>query len=152
MLNYRLLAQFPVAFTSVSITFVLFWIGLFKFTPTEAAGIEPLVRNSPLMSWMYGLFSEQMTSNIIGTSEIITATLLVVALFFPPVGLWASGLSALIFFTTSTFLFTTSGIVEKIDGLWVPSDLGSFLMKDLIALGASLMLIVYYMVILPALP
>jgi uncharacterized membrane protein YkgB len=33
------------------------WIGLLKFTSFEAHGIEPLVANSPLTSWMYGHFS-----------------------------------------------------------------------------------------------
>ena len=34
---------------------VLLLIGVLKFTPGEAAGIQPLVAHSPLMSWMYGL-------------------------------------------------------------------------------------------------
>src|ERR1700746_2814778 len=34
---------------------VLLLIGALKFTPGEAAGIQPLVAHSPLMSWLYGL-------------------------------------------------------------------------------------------------
>lgn len=31
------------------VAIVLLWIGIFKFTPTEAAAIKPLVENHPLM-------------------------------------------------------------------------------------------------------
>ena len=36
---------------------VLIWIGGMKFTAYEAQGIEPLVANSPLMSWAYSILS-----------------------------------------------------------------------------------------------
>jgi hypothetical protein len=36
---------------------VLGWIGGMKFTAYEAAGIQALVASSPLMSWMYKVFS-----------------------------------------------------------------------------------------------
>ena len=55
---------------------VLLLIGVLKFTPGEAAGIQPLVAHSPLMSWMYGLLSVQGVSNVIGTIEIATAALI----------------------------------------------------------------------------
>ena len=45
---------------------VLGWIGAMKFTAYEAEGIKSLVETSPLMSWMYRVFSVQATSNIIG--------------------------------------------------------------------------------------
>ena len=52
---------------------VLGWIGAMKFTAYEAAGIRTLVETSPLMSWMYKVFSLQTTSNIIGVAEITAA-------------------------------------------------------------------------------
>jgi len=55
---------------------VLLLIGALKFTPGEAAGIQPLVARSPLMSWMYGLLSVQGVSNVIGVIEIATAALM----------------------------------------------------------------------------
>jgi len=55
---------------------VLLLIGVLKFTPEEAAGIQPLVAHSPLMSWMYGLLSVQGVSNLIGAIEIATAALM----------------------------------------------------------------------------
>ena len=41
-----------------------------KFTAYEAGAIQPLVASSPLMSWLYAIFSVQATSNLIGVAEI----------------------------------------------------------------------------------
>ncbi|MDA4697911.1 YkgB family protein, partial [Enterobacter hormaechei] len=45
------------------VAIVLLWIGIFKFTPTEAAAIKPLVENHPLMGWLYNILSIQGVSN-----------------------------------------------------------------------------------------
>ncbi len=55
------------------VVLVLLWIGIFKFTPTEAAAIEPLIKNHPLMGWAYNFLSVQMVSNLVGFSEIVVA-------------------------------------------------------------------------------
>jgi uncharacterized membrane protein YkgB len=39
------------------LVFVIAWIGFMKFTAYEAAGIQPLVANSPLMGWVYSILS-----------------------------------------------------------------------------------------------
>src|SRR6185295_2508305 len=57
---------------------VLGWIGAMKFTAYEAEGIKALVATSPLMSWMYKVFSLQATSNIIGVAEITAALLIAI--------------------------------------------------------------------------
>jgi len=36
---------------------VLAWFGVLKFMAYEAQGIQPLVSKSPLMSWLYDVFS-----------------------------------------------------------------------------------------------
>src|SRR5262245_25857183 len=36
---------------------IYFWFGGMKFTAYEAEGLVPLVQNSPLLSWMYDIFS-----------------------------------------------------------------------------------------------
>ena len=36
---------------------VIGWIGMMKFTGYEAQGIEPLVAHSPLMGWMYHIWT-----------------------------------------------------------------------------------------------
>jgi len=62
---------------------VLMLIGLLKFTPPEAAGIQPLVMHSPLMSWMYAVLSVQAVSDVIGFIEIATALLIAARPFSP---------------------------------------------------------------------
>src|SRR5258708_35847526 len=42
---------------------ILLLIGILKFTPAEADGIQPLVAHSPFMSWMYLVVSKQGVSN-----------------------------------------------------------------------------------------
>lgn len=43
--------------TRYGLVVVFAWIGAMKFTAYEANGIQPLVANSPLMSWLYNIFS-----------------------------------------------------------------------------------------------
>jgi uncharacterized membrane protein YkgB len=54
----------------------LLLIGVIKFTAGEAQGIQPLVANSPLMFWLYRIFSLQGVSNLIGVIEIVVALLI----------------------------------------------------------------------------
>jgi Protein of unknown function, DUF417 len=54
----------------------LLLIGALKFTAGEAQGIQPLVANSPLMFWLYRIFSLQGVSNLIGVIEIVVALLI----------------------------------------------------------------------------
>jgi Protein of unknown function, DUF417 len=61
-----------------ALVLVLVWIGLMKFTAYEAGAIQPLVANSPLMFWLYGLFSVQATSNLIGVAEIVAGVLIAI--------------------------------------------------------------------------
>lgn len=49
----------------LSTSLILLWIGIFKFTPTEAEAICSLVENHPFMPWMYDFFSEKTVSGVI---------------------------------------------------------------------------------------
>lgn len=129
-------AGYYVSVTGIAL--LLVWIGAFKFTPTEAEAIKPLVLNSPLMGWLYDVFSVQAVSNIIGTAEILIALLLILSFFRRKFARVAGVLSAVTFLTTLTFLFSTPGAVSKVDGMWVPD---AFLLKDLVSFGVSLMVI-----------
>jgi reactive chlorine resistance protein C len=62
---------------------VLLLIGVLKFTPEEAAGIQPLVADSPPMSWMYVVLSVQGVSDLIGAIEIAIAALIALRPFSP---------------------------------------------------------------------
>lgn len=57
---------------------VIGWIGALKFTTYEAQGIQPLVANSVLMSWLYDIFSVTTFSTLLGVFELAVAVLLAV--------------------------------------------------------------------------
>jgi uncharacterized membrane protein YkgB len=116
---------------------VLLLIGVLKFTPGEAAGIQPLVAHSPLMSWMYGLLSVQGVSNVIGAIEIAIAALIAVRPLSPKAS-FAGSLGAIVtFLLTVSFLFSTPGAAQLNYGFPLLGDAGQFLIKDLVLLGAS---------------
>lgn len=117
---------------------VLLWIGILKFTPSEAMAIKGYVSNSFLMSWLYSLTSVQGVSNIIGIYEIITAILLIASFWNKKMGLIGGYLSAVIFLTTLSFLITTPGIWKVSEGVAVTDF---FVLKDIAFLAVSLQII-----------
>jgi uncharacterized membrane protein YkgB len=117
---------------------ILLWIGLFKFTPTEAKAIKPLVENSPFMSWLYLIGNEQQVSNFIGAFEIITALLLATFPLSKKLSLAGGVLNTIIFLSTLSFMFTTPDSFRTIDGVLIPD---AFILKDLAFLGIGLMVI-----------
>jgi reactive chlorine resistance protein C len=112
--------------------FVLF--GALKFTAAEAAAIKPLVSNSPFMSWLYAFFTDEGVSRIIGTSELVTAALLVVRPISARASAIGSGLAIATFVTTLSFLFSTPGALSAMH----PAH--GFLLKDVVLLGAAVAL------------
>src|SRR6476646_7624962 len=101
---------------------VLVWYGGLKFMNYEAEGIVPLVSESPLMSWVYEIFSVHTFSALLGVFEIVAAVLLAIALFT----------------STISFMFTTPGVFEASQGGFPALSLtGGFLMKDIALLGIS---------------
>ncbi len=123
-----------VLFTSLT----LFWLGLFKFTPTEANSIQWLVSNHFAMAWMLQIWSLQMVSNIIGTIEIIAAICILVAYFVPKYAKLAGILPVGLFIIVVSFLCTTPGIFKQVDGFWVTEF---FIFKDFVLLGSCLMVV-----------
>jgi len=114
---------------------VLLWIGILKFTPSEAKAIQSLVANSWLMSWLYQIFSVQMTSILIGMFEIITAILLIASFRNAKAGRIAGILTIIIFASTLSFLLSTPGIWKMLDGVPVTDF---FLVKDLAFLAVGI--------------
>lgn len=116
---------------------ILLLIGFLKFTPEEAAGIQPLVEHSPLMSWMYAILSVQGVSDLIGAIEIVLAVLLALR----PVSAKASFVGSLgsivTFLLTTSFLFSTPGAIRLSHGFPVLGEAGQFLIKDVALLGVS---------------
>ena len=117
---------------------VIAWIGLLKFTSYEAQGIQPLVANSPFMSWLYQVFSETTFSTILGIIEVTAAVLLAVKPWWPRWSLVGSVMAIGLFVATISFLFTTPGIGEQAAGGFpLLSMTGQFLIKDVALLGIS---------------
>jgi reactive chlorine resistance protein C len=114
------------------LVFLLVVIGSMKFFAFEARGIQPLVAHSPFLSWMYHFLSVQGVSNFFGFAEITTGILIVLRPFSPKASAAGSLAGIFIFLTTLSFLFTTPGALAP------GSDVGGFLMKDLILLGAAI--------------
>lgn len=95
---------------------VLAWIGAMKFTAYEAHGIQPLVANSPFLSWTYQLFSVQAFSYVLGIVEIATALMIAVRPLSAKVAAIRSGIGVVMFLTTISFLFSTPGWEASLGG------------------------------------
>jgi uncharacterized membrane protein YkgB len=91
---------------------VLLLIGVLKFTPEEAGGIQPLVAHSPLISWMYAVLSVQGVSNVIGVIEITIAALIALRPISPNASLVGSLGAVVTFLLTVSFLFSTPDAVH----------------------------------------
>jgi uncharacterized membrane protein YkgB len=118
---------------------VLLWIGGMKFTAYEAEGIRPLVANSPLMGWAYGVMSVGQFSALLGVVEIAIGLLIALRPVWPLGSSVGSGLAAGMFLTTLTFLVTTPGWEQSLGGFPALSAMpGQFLLKDVVLLGAAL--------------
>jgi len=124
--------------TRYAIVLVLVWIGAMKFTAYEAGAIEPLVTNSPLMSWLYAVFSVQATSNLIGVAEIAAGILIAVRPWSAIACVLGSLMAVATFVITLTFLFSTPGWEPSLGGFPALSVApGQFILKDAVLLGAS---------------
>jgi uncharacterized membrane protein YkgB len=126
-----------VGISRYGLVVILLLIGLAKFTPEEAAGIQPLVAHSPFMSWMYSVLSVQKASNIIGMIEIAIALLIGLRPLSPTMSFIGSVGAIATFLLTCSFLFSTPGAIQFGKGLLLLGDTGQFLVKDLVLLGAS---------------
>ena len=124
-------------FIRYGLVLVLGWIGAMKFTTYEAEGIKTLVQTSPLMSWMYKVFSLQATSNIIGIAELTAAALIAIRPLAPKLSAIGSVLAVFTFLTTLTFLFSLPGWEASLGGFPALSGSGGFLLKDAVLLGAA---------------
>ena len=91
------------------------------------------------MSWLYGVLSERGVSNLIGTTELATAVLLLFWRARPELAV-LGGIAGMVVFTlTLSFLVTTPGVWVRVPGfpVPVPGETGAFLIKDLFLLGAA---------------
>ena len=118
---------------------VIAWIGAMKFTAYEANGIQPLVANSPFMSWVYHILSIQLFSKVVGLVEIVIAVMIALRPLSAGVAAVGSGAAAVMFLTTLSFLVSTPGWEPSLGGFPALSVVpGQFLLKDVVLLGAAL--------------
>ena len=117
---------------------VIFWIGAMKFTAYEANGIQPFVANSPFTSWVYRILSLQAFSNFLGIVEIAIAAMIAFRSISANVSAIGSGLAAVMFLTTLSFMISTPGWEPSSGGFPALSIPGQFLLKDLVLLGAAI--------------
>ena len=104
-----------------------------------ASAIQPLVTNSPFMGWVYHVFSARTFSALLGVVEVSTAVMIAMRPFSAKVAAIGSGLAALMFLATLSFLFSTPGWEASLGGFPTLSVVpGQFLVKDLVLLGAAL--------------
>lgn len=118
---------------------VLLWVGLLKFTAYEAEGIQGLVANSPLMSWVYDVMSVRAFAAVLGVIEIVLGVLIALRAVAPKLSAYGSIGAIVMFLITLTFLLTTPGVWQPGYGFPCLSPMpGQFIAKDLIFLGAAL--------------
>ena len=125
--------------TYFALAVIYFWFGGMKFTHYEAQGLVPLVGNSPILGWTYTIFSVDIFSRLLGVLEVAIGVLIVGRLLSPKLSLIGGALSAGLFLTTLSLMFSTPGVIEP--GLGFPAISvapGQFLLKDLGLLAASI--------------
>jgi uncharacterized membrane protein YkgB len=134
----------PFIVIAIGMVVMLFWAGSFKLTAPGAEGIVPLVSNNPFIGWDFKLFGPYVGSDLIGITEWIGGILIVIGFFKPKAGIVGGIIGVLMFFTTSSMLITTPGTLIHVNGMAYMNNLGLFLYKDIINLGASFYLIAYF--------
>ncbi|TKB92897.1 MAG: DUF417 family protein [Nitrospira sp.] len=126
--------------TRYGLVVVFAWIGAMKFTAYEASGIQPLVANSPLMSWLYNIFTVEAFSNWLGVLEIAIAVMIAAKPISARISAAGSALAAVLFLGTLSFMLSTAPVWEASLGGFPALSVapGQFLLKDLALLGASI--------------
>mgnify|MGYP003852759229 CR=1 FL=1 len=116
----------------------LLWLGVYKFTPTEAGLIQPLVESNFAMGWLYDVMSVQAVSNLVGLSEILVAIGILLGLKYRKVAFYSGLAASDIFLTTLSFLFSTPGVWKVTDGILIANF---FLVKDILFLAITISMV-----------
>jgi len=118
---------------------VVAWTGAMKFTVYEAVAIQPLVATSPVISWIYRLWSVTAAAKLIGILDLTTAALIASRPFSPRACIVGSAMGSATFAVTSTFLVSAPGWAESLGGFPALSfDVGQVYVKDIVLLGTAL--------------
>jgi reactive chlorine resistance protein C len=109
-----------------------------KFIPCDAEGINPLIAQVPLMTWDCTVTSASTSSMVFGVTEIAIAMLIAIRPLWPKVSAIGSLFAAVLFLTTITLLFSTSGRQPSLRGFPAIVVPGQILLKNVVLLGAAL--------------
>jgi uncharacterized membrane protein YkgB len=123
--------------------FIFVWFAIQKFSAYAAESIQPLIANSPFMSWL-GVFGVRGEARILGSIELTTATLLALGARFPLASALGGAMATGTFLLTTSFILTTPGITQwSATGFPIVSTLvEQFLIKDIALLGVCVVLLV----------
>ena len=114
---------------------VIGWIGMMKFTGYEAQ----VVAHSPLLGWMYRVWTVRQFAAGLGVVEISIAILIALRPWSRKACAIGSAVAVLMFLTTLSFLFSTPGWEPSLGGFPALSGaVGQFLLKDVVLLGAAI--------------
>ena len=139
-LTYQLptrLSSIGQAVSRYGLALTLAWIGFGKYIKF---GARTLIEHSPLMSWLYDVFSPNTIAWGLGTMEITAAILICLRPLSARLSAVGSAMAIVLFSGTLSFLFTTPGVATRFVGpIPVLSELpGQFLLKDLVLMGVSI--------------
>ncbi|AVT31951.1 MULTISPECIES: YkgB family protein [unclassified Plantactinospora] len=117
----------------------ILWIGMLKFTQYEVENNEPLLTSSPLFSRFRKTLGAQKLNRLIGITEITLGSLIAAKPLAPRASAIGSAGAVGMFLTTLSFLATTAEARQEGQGALSLSQLGQFLLKDTVLLGAALL-------------
>jgi uncharacterized membrane protein YkgB len=113
--------------------------GAEKFSDYEVNNIKPLLE-SPVLSWLSRRIGLQRTARVVAVAELTIVTLLTVPPRRSRFSALGSALAMGMFATTLSFLFVTPAArTRTTKGIPILSDVGQFLIKDVVLMGASVL-------------
>lgn len=95
--------------------------GLYKFTPQEAAGIQPLMAHSLLLFWVDPVLGVRGGPAVFGVIEIAIGLAIAARQFAPALSAWGSLGAVFALLDTKSFLFTTPGLDPQSSDAQLPA-------------------------------
>ena len=124
-----------------SLIIMYFFFGYQKWWPYEAERLVPFISNSPLISWLYLVFTHQQASWLLGVSEWTFGALLLAGFWDKRLGiLGAAGSTVTFIVTVSIIPFMPNGW-DPVAGFPAMTGNVPFLMKDIVLLAVSFYLL-----------
>ena len=125
-----------------SMVFIYAFFGYSKWWPYEQQALVPLISHGPLISWMLPVFGIQGTGRLLGTSEWLFGTLLLLGFWNKKLGvLGALGACGSFVATTSIIPFLPNAWAPSAGGFPAMTDNVAFLMKDVVLFAAAFYLL-----------